>query len=297
MSAAHAADPRAAASRRALAATPGIGTSDAGRLTLALRDGRRTWVRLHVEDGWAELTAGLPKGAAAPDPWEALSTVAAVEGVARLALTPGECAIELRADIALDDDVDPAPRLAAACDDMRAMASALCGRAASAAPAYGEPAAGAAAGGRSAACANLPALMSETGWSFVERDPERLAVDLAIPDRFQQAFVTPSAGGRTLMRATLAVSAAPTLASRRALGVLLLTASTVVRLARTGVATEGGDVRLFVEAYLDAVPAAGDLDAALGALARACRIAGRETRALFDERVARIYLAARGWAA
>ena len=295
MSAAHDADPRAAACRKALAATPGIETSDAGRFTLALPDGSRTWLRLHVEDGWAELTAGLPTELAAPDPWEALATVATVEGVARLTLTPGACALELRADIALDDDVDPAPRLAAACEDMRALASALSGGLANAIPADGEPAAD--AGRPSAARADLRALMAETGWSFVERDPERLAVDLAIPDRFQQAFVTPSAGGRTLARATLVVSAVPTGASRRAVGVLLLTASTVVRLVRAGVATEGGDVRLLVEAYLDPNPAAGDLDAALSALAMACRIAGRETRALFDERVARIYLAARGWAA
>jgi hypothetical protein len=288
-------DLRAAGCRRALAAVAVVHLADACRLALVLPDGRRTPLRLAVDGAWAELTAGLPAKTAPPDPWEALAVVAAVEGTARLALTPGERAFELRADVAVDDDADPAPRLAAACGDMRALAAALSGQPAIADDAHGAPAAGDRR--RSGGGGGLCAALSETGWSFVERGPDRVAVDLAIPDRFQQAFVTPAAGGRTLARATLSVCAAPTLASRRAIGVLLLTASAVVRLVRAGVAAEGTDVRVFVEALLDPVPAAGDLDAALGALAMACRMAGRETRALLDERVARNYLAARGWAA
>jgi hypothetical protein len=281
---------------QALACISGIEPRAAGAMSLVLCDGRRVELRFHVEAGWAELTASLPGDLASSDPWEALASTVRVEGVAKLSLTPGGCGIEIRADVAMGDDADPAPALAAAVDDMRSLAAALAGSSgAGTVAAAGESAID--AGPASGARVDLRALVSETSWSFVERDPDRLAVDLAIPDRFQQAFITPSRSGRTLARATLAMGALPTAASRRALGVLMLTASTAIRLVRPGIVIEGADARLVVEAYLDPDPDAADLDAALGALATACRIAGREARALFDERVARIYLAARGWAA
>jgi hypothetical protein len=296
MSLVHALPARAAACRRALAGIPGVEPRGLGGFTLALLDGRLADLRFHVDGGWVELTAGLPTELASVDPWDALAAAATVEGLAKLALKPGACALDVRADIALEGLIDPAPRLAAACSDMRSLAAALAGSPGT----HDRSAARDAAVDPSAGCAgraDLCELISEAGWSYVERDPERLAVDLAIPDRFQQAFITPSACGGTLARATLVVSSAPTLASRRAIGVLLLTVSTVVRLVRTGAVLDAGDARLFVEAYLDRNPTVAELDAVLGALAMACQSAGRETRALFDERVARTYLAARGWAA
>jgi len=123
-------------------------------------------------------------------------------------------------------------------------------------------------------------------------------VDLGIPDRFQQAFVWTDPAGRPQLRARLAVLAAPIADARRAIGVLLLTLSAVVRLVRAG-ATEdsSGEVTLFVDAPLGRDLTAEELDTALTAIALAVRITSREACALAHAPVAQAYLAARGWAA
>jgi hypothetical protein len=292
-------EPRTAACRRAIAALPFVSADEGAGFSLELPGGRHTRLQLHVGDSWADLTIEPGEESAPIGHWDALALNAAADGMARLVLRPGDPALALRADVRLAADEDASPRLAAACGDLRRLADAVDRRSRGSnadAGAARAPEADAASA-RPQAGTDIEALLTEAGWPFVRRASHRLAVDLGLPEQFQQAFITEGPGGRRRARATLAVIGAPTVATRDALGVLLLTASALVRTACAGCVDQDGESAVFFEAPLGETPDACDVDAALGAVAMACQMAGREARTLIDERIASAYLAARGWAA
>ena len=293
-------EPRMAMCRQAIAAAPFVAAGEGAAFNLDLPGGRCVPLRLHVADGWACLTVEAGGQPVRTSPWDALGLNAAADGVARVILRPGDTTVALRADVPLAADEDPKPQLAAACDDLRRLAgeiergavdSSIDGDASSATHAQVTTSPGGHAG------VDFAALLTESGWPFVQRASNRLAVDLGLPDWFQQAFITAGAGRRHRVRATVAVIESPTAATRDAIGILLLTVSAVVRTVRGGRLDQDGESTLCFDAPLAEFPAATDVDAALGAVAMACQMAGREARALIDERIARAYLAARGWAA
>lgn len=293
-------DSRTAACRRAITTLPLVGAGEGGGFSLELPGARRARLLLHTGDGWADLTVEPGEESARIEPWDALALNAAADGVAKLVLRPGDSAPALRADVRLAADEDPSASLSAACNELRRLAESVARHSRRADADAGGGAAGAPeadnASAHPHAGTDIEALLTEAGWPFVQRASHRLAVDLGLPDQFQQAFITNGPGGRSRARATLAVIGSPTVATRRALGVLLLTVSALVRTARGGCSDEEGDSAVFIEAPLGESPDASDVDAALGAIAMACQMAGREARALIDERIARAYLAARGWA-
>jgi hypothetical protein len=294
--------PRAAACRAAISALPFVDAADGAAFRLRLPRDRRARLRLHMADGWAVLTAEFGDQAVRTNPWEALALNGAADGEARLILRPGDVAVAVRAEVPLAAGEDPAPRLASACGDVRRLAAAVERRAAhedgdTPARVPREEAAPEPPSSSEQPAVDIAALLTEAGWPFVRRASGRLAVDLELPDQFQQAFITPAADGRHLVRSTLAVAGALTPPTRNALGVLLLTVSAMVRTARGGCTDEDGESPLFFESPIGNAPSASDLDLALCAVAMACQMAGREARALIDDRIARAYLAARGWAA
>jgi len=218
--------------------------------------------------------------------------------------------LEIRADVAADEGLDVTGRIGLACDGMRALAAAAAADPVHAAGTSGAPAVVAAddvlrAASSEPACAqdarasgdpDLASIAVEAEWPFVLRSPQRIAVDLETPGQFQQAIVEPGAGGLRA-RATLVVARSLPARSRAAVSVLLLAVASLVRLVRGGVVEHDGEATIFIEVNLCADLDAAELHHALSALAVACRLAGREARALLDEEVARAYLAARGWAA
>jgi len=142
--------------------------------------------------------------------------------------------------------------------------------------------------------AALLSLCRETGWLHDERADGQFTFTLDVPGLFCQVqpFVLP--GGSIRLRAGLAAPPRLSRVCRRAIGLLLLTASRVVRLARAAAA--GGAAEPYVwEVVWPAVPAASLFDRGLTALSIACRMTARELRALCDESIAREYLALRGW--
>ncbi len=295
-------EPLTSRCRQAMATLPLVSAGEGGAFCLALAGGRRAPLRLQTGDGWADLTldAGRPERMS---PWDALGLNASADGAARLILRPGDSAVTLRADVPTSEDDDPSGRLGAACADLRRLADRVQAAEDSsdsgadiAQMDEGVPDADA-SGVDGRAGVDLAALLTESGWPFVQRGPNRLAVDLGLPEWFQQAFITPGAGRRHRVRAKVAVLESPTAATRGAIGILLLTVSAVLRTIRGGRRDQDGETTLFFDAPIGEAPAAGDVDAALGAVAWACQMAGREARALIDERIARAYLAARGWAA
>ena len=293
-------EPRTAMCRQAIAATPFVAAGEGAAFGLDLPGGRRVPLRLHVADGWACLTVEVGGQLVRTGPWDALGLNASADGVARLILRPGDTTVALRADVPLAVDEDPKPLLAAACDDFRRLVSEI-ERGAVDSGIDGSvttaPRAQAAASPGGHAGVDFAALLTESGWPFVQRAANRLAVDLGLPDWFQQAFITAGAGRRHRVRATVAVIESPTAPTRDAIGILLLTVSAVVRTVRGGRLDQDGESTLCFDAPLAEFPAASDVDAALGAVAMACQMAGREARTLIDERIARAYLAARGWVA
>jgi hypothetical protein len=228
------------------------------------------------------------------------------DGAAKMIVVPGATRLGARADLRPGDDgAVPAARLDAAGDDLRRLA-ATAARRANGEPGgsddglreSGEPPAPVTGSVSRESAPDFAALLAETSWTCAPRASGRVAVDLWIPDRFRQAFVWTDPAGRPRLRARLAVLPAPTADTRRAVGVLLLTLSAVVRLVRAGVTEDSsGEATLCVDAPLGPDLTAKELDTALAATALAVRMTAREACALSRAGVAQAYLAARGWAA
>jgi hypothetical protein len=249
-------------------------------------------VSVHADEDWITLTARPQSGPAAWSPWEGLLVGATLAGPVKLALAPRGFAVEARAEILLEDGVDVSARVQRACTCLCRLASgearipcASCGTDdPPEIPALSD-------------CAvDIPSLAAEAGWSFVLRSSGRVAIDLAVPGQFHVAIVEPRGSG-CRVRAPLAVAVSASARARSALGVFLLTVAGLVRLVRAGSVEDAGETTVFVETDVPDCPTAAELHDALSALAVACRMAGRETKALLDERTAIAYLAARGRAA
>jgi len=236
-------------------------------------------------DEWIVLAAELQPHAGVSSPWEALLRNSDLAGPARLVLPPGRTDVEIRAEVPVDEGVD--------IDVRRREAEAFVRRAAGGIPEVDEGPAGAILGLETI---DLGAVAVEAGWAFVRRSSGRIAIDLDVPDQFCQAIVEPRGAGFRA-RVVLALAVSPSAFVRAALAVLLLTTTAGVRLVRAGAAEREGETTVFVEAGVGAPVSAQELHHALAALAVTCRMAGREARALVDDGVAGLYLAARGWAA
>jgi hypothetical protein len=240
-------------------------------------------VSTRIDNEWITVATRPPCGLSALSPWEALLRNAELTGPAKLVLPPGGRDLEIRAELPVEDGVDVDAVLRQARDSLT--------RAAGSETPLGTDNAAIDLGP-----ADLHVLAAEAGWLFTWRSSGRIAVELDVPGQFHRAIVEPRAAG-CRARAALAVAAAPSAGPRLALAVLLLTVTGVVRMARAGATELDGDTTVFVEADLVERPSAWEFHHALSALTVACRMAGREAKALVDERVAGAYLAARGWAA
>lgn len=240
-------------------------------------------VSAFADDEWITLAVRMPCGPGALSPWQALLVNAGIAGPVKLVLAAGGLDLEARVEIPTEDGVDPGARVRQACESLRRLAS-------------GGPADTATCTDAASGALDLPSLATDAGWPFVLRSSGRLAIDLAVSGQFHQALVEPRAAG-CRVRASLVVVVGPSARSRFALGALLLTVTGLVRMVRAGAVEQPGETMVFVETDLAKRPTAPELHHALCALAVACRMAGRETKALLDERIASAYLAARGWAA
>jgi len=237
-------------------------------------------VAARVDDEWISLAASLPPRTGAVAPWQALLQNAQLVGLARLVLRHGGREFEIRADCPVDDGVDVDSRLREAQASVRQAGSGT--RPAGEIP---EP-----------DTVDLGVVAEEAGWAFVRRSSGRMVVDLGVPDQFCQAVIEPHGAG-CRARVVLAMAVNPSAIVRSALAVLLLTVTASVRMVRAGATEREGQTAVFVETGVAAPVSARELHHALAALAVTCRMAGREAKALVDDRVAGLYVTARGWAA
>jgi hypothetical protein len=262
-----------------------------GEWNFILNNGSMLLASARVSENWLHLDAPLKNGMARnQDAWQLLGMNQGLSGLSKVAFLPGQSTPRVRAEIPLDEDVDLQRRLREACAGLKAAAGKLHGEKEDQARAYStasshEP--------EHVDAQELRNFCTESGWKFTERAATKLAVDLGARSGFYQAIVEEQAGGAVsiaveLTRDTGVIGEI----SKRALGTLLLRASSVVRLAR-GSVREGGEGASF-EVLFQTRPSAAELSHALSALTVACDLCGQEVVAMQDEFVAKNYLAAQG---
>jgi hypothetical protein len=269
----------------------------AGRFEVVLQNGTRLAATATVDDGWLVLEAPLddelpdPHAAGAgEDLWALLGAQAAL-GAARVVLCPGADGVRLglRAEIALDDEVDLGRRVAEACTALHRVGRRVADAGVRTAPEITDVP----SEDVGTVDAGLAALVRATGWPVVERSGGRLAVELKAPGMFRQALVDVCPDGNLCASLPLATDdedAATPISStcRAALGLFLLRAGSVLRLVRPS-----GDVGAArFEVALGEAPVAAEVGHALAALSTAARLTLREAAVLrADADIATAYLA------
>ncbi len=246
-----------------------------------LANGRAFPVSARALDGWLVLEAAGP-AVSKGEPWSLLERTGRIGGWSKFALAPGWREARLRAEIPLAEGIELRQRVQEACAGFREGLHP--GVAPSSEP--GEPR-------RDEALASWPTLLGEAGWSFTER-ADHLLVDLGVPGRWQQARLDERTGGGGRLCVTIAGSEATSTLARQALGLLLLCANATIRLARAAASGQSAGEAVFEVAF-GTRPSAAELGCALSALSVACRLFGREARAVEHEDVAQRYLELQGW--
>lgn len=271
----------------------------AGRWQFALTNGATLHAEASMEQDWLLLDAAMPKPPAgpaaddAPGAWDLLLRNAALAGGAKFVFLPRRRAAHVRAEIPLDVRATIARRLRRACRGCKAALGEYRGHTAHKGPSRRR--ASAKRPGPKDKDGALAELCTAAGWDFAERAPGVLTVELDVPGDAYHALLARRTGRRVAVAVELASCSRPSEATRLALGLMLLTASGMVRMARAAAEAVEGRTATRFEAVLHHTPAPGELAHALSALSVACRLCGREARTLQDETVAQRYLSVRGW--
>ncbi len=255
-------------------------------------NGAKIGVRARLVDDWLGLTASTadPSPIAPAVAWPMLQFNAGIYGPTRLALSPGACATQLRADLFIEDDADLTHlevRVGRAFADLQSRfhdfhktedsGERECPPPPAFAPAPPD-------------ATRLVHLCTDAGWPCAERVSGHVTVAIDAGSAQYQARIESARNGGLRAVVDLIDSSAYTPASRAATGLLLLAASAVVRSVK-GVVVANDDTRnAGVAAEIEALSGTA-VDRALSALTVACRLVGREAQALRDESLARQYLA------
>jgi hypothetical protein len=280
----------------------GVKAAGPGGWLFALSNGVPHTFSAMLAGDWLLLDAGLGAVAESGELWRLLGANARLGGPGKFARERGR--LRLRAEIALDEEIDLASRLRETCDSLREALRVLHGEAGRAEVAGREGSESAAEGGEDAgsevaeseSCAKgLKALCEEAGWDCVEKDGGRLAAQLEAGGAFRQATLAAGACGRLSASVELFRAAGLGDVSRHAVAALLLGASASLRLARAAAVEHAdGAVAARFEVSFRTRPRAAELGHTLSALSVACAEFGREAEALCDARVAARFVAARG---
>jgi hypothetical protein len=249
-------------------------------------------VKARIQEDWLALTSRLPERRYEPSAaalWGVLLENGKLPGGVKLARLPGEKEFSACAELRLDDEIDLHTRLGQVCAGLRAA-----GAVHPAVPENGEMTV-------PSPSSDLRELCGETGWTWTQRPSGGLVVDLDVRSGFHQAMLEERAGGRVVVTTQLASrdGDGPE-RCRQALGLLLLRACAVVRMARAAADAVEGQTKARFEVAFDTAPCAPELTHALCSLTTACGLCAKEAELLeSDERIARQYLcgfaAAESW--
>jgi len=217
-------------------------------------------------------------------------------GGAKFGLGEGRSQVMLSAEIPweADEDADPAGWIGEVCSGFRQAARRFAdGKAPAAAPPETDETADPQSATKQAAEFDLADLCVQADWPFTRRASGQIAVELEVRDGFHQAFHSRD-GGRHRLWVELGHFGSDHRACRKAVHVLLLWASGVVRMARAAAAAADAGLEYRWEVLLGEAPNAWQLRHALSALSVACRLTAREVQVLEDESIAREFLSVRG---
>ena len=255
---------------------------------VACRATARRPVHWRLEDDWLLLSRPLNRMVPRRRRLELSRRHASLDGLAKFACLPGR-RVEVRAEFPLDAELDLEQQIdAAVCGFDRARA-ALRRAVPEPGPASTSPPAAEPAGSG----VDLAALCADIGVTVTRRDDGALSVELpAAGGVCGYARLESPSGARGGFRAGLDLGQCDRLGpeSQEALGVLLLSVSATVRLARAVARASVDGTMTGVEVYWPTAAHAHALEHALGALATAGRYFGREINAICDRSVARAYL-------
>jgi hypothetical protein len=271
----------------------------AGKWSCVLANGAalRSTVWIDPDDGWLCMDAALSKDSPqwrsllANRLWDILTYNAALPGGAKYALDSAGC-LRVRSELPLDSEADVPDVTAEMCEGFEQALNHLRHEGGP------EPGTGRQAGDRANMVGHgdsLECLREELAWPTTERPDGRLAVTLDVPGSFCQALVRPQADKvRVAVELVSEQSLSPV--SRRALGLLLLSANSAVRMARAAAEDRNGLAAAWFEVVLTSRAAVAEAEHALAALSVACRLCVREVKAMQDDAIAMEYLSVRGWA-
>lgn len=238
--------------------------------TLDMSNGRPRHVDARIDAEWLVMDAELDTDA---DPWDLLLLTGELHGGVKAALDPdSQRPYRLRAELPLCEDMDVSERIA----------DRLLGFEIKPTP-DGEP-----------FTCDLESLIAEAGWECDKDHKGNVKVRLETPGELAQATV---AQDNEALRAvvTLPVPEQQAGLVRLALGVWLLTANGVLRMARAAAEEEDGCTAVGIEIAFGTPPSPGELAHAFSALSVACRLCLAEAAVFEDETIAKQYLALRGW--
>jgi hypothetical protein len=250
-----------------------------------------TRVSARLDGDWLLLESALPEETERWTPWDLLRWNRSFAGPGKFALRP-DGRPGIRAELPLEDPSVLPGRLRGWCADLASAARLLAGREGVARPV--SPDAREAAGEGASALELLGPTCAAAGWSFTERSASQLRVALDLPEGYHQACIDLHPDGALRVSVELASFDHPSRISRRALGILLLGASGMVRLVRGALLADGeAEATGLFEVRFTLPLAAGELHHALSALATAARLCGREVAALRCAPLAMTYLKVR----
>ncbi len=142
-------------------------------------------------------------------------------------------------------------------------------------------------------------LCDSTGWSYTKRSTGQLAIELDVPNQYVQAHAYQVCEHEFRLGATVEIPGQTSPTSRQAMGIFLLTASRVVRMAcacvvAASVVSGEASPTYRWEVVWPGTASRTQFHDGLSALTIACRLTVRELHALCDESIASTYLALRG---
>lgn len=263
-----------------------------GSWEFSLANGAAESAQASIRDEWLTLSVPFQGFGDAAAQWSLLHRNGTLPGLCKFALDYN-CLPQLRADLPLDWEQQPCSlrrRLAEAAEGMRSAVKWLHGSAGVDDPGTAED-----HGIResSSDCKpDLGRLLDEAGWPSVAGPGNRHSVQLEVRNGYSKVFVSYQNGADVVAHAELAKWEVLAPIQREALGIFLLTACGTIRMVRATVVETEARVTARFEVRLS-LPSAGELAHALAALSVAANICTREALSLGDERIARMYFAAR----
>ncbi len=280
-------------------AAGGIQKEGPGRWSFLAGADRSIKVTARVDPGWVLMDTSLTacewsRWYQPRQLWALLQANAGLCGGAKFAVAGNPRAVRVRAEIPVEEGIDPKDRIRNACRGLDEALECVRGTKAGQSVARADHSDPADPGPSEA---DLQAMCTEAGWSFSERTDGVVAVPLEVEDGYYQATVRGNRSGSLSVWAEIASQDSWPKESWKALGAFLLQACGNLKTVRAAIRHPDSDAATAgFEVVLDPPAGSAELGRAFSALSVACNLTRKEVRALREEAVGKDYLVTvRGW--